>query len=100
MIVVTRLDRRQFAINPDLIERIQASPDTTLHLADGTTYVVAESMTDIIELIARYRAYVLSVAREMPGSDFGPGSPALTVVRPTDNAAAQSEKTVRLPPRK
>lgn len=99
MIVVTRLDRREFAINPDLIERIQASPDTTLHMADGTTYIVAESMRDIIELIARYRAYVIRMARDMP-ADFGQGGPALTVVHPEDHAAEQSAKTVPLPTRK
>ncbi|MBT1002806.1 flagellar FlbD family protein [Paenarthrobacter sp. DKR-5] len=63
MIVVTRLDRREFAINPDLIERIHASPDTTLHLADGSTYIVAETMEEVIERIARYRAYVIGLAR-------------------------------------
>ena len=30
MIIVTRLDRTRFAVNPDLIERIHASPDTCL----------------------------------------------------------------------
>lgn len=98
MIVVTRLDRSEYAINPDLIERIVASPDTTLHMADGSTYIVAESMTEVIELIARYRAYVLRVARDMPDTDFSPASPALRVVSLTD-ATNQTARAVR-PPRK
>ena len=35
MIVVTRLNDSQFAVNPDLIERIYANPDTTLVMVDG-----------------------------------------------------------------
>jgi flagellar protein FlbD len=68
MIVVTRLDRTQFAINPDLIERIYASPDTTLHLADSATYIVTESMREVIDLITAYRASVIRMARDMASS--------------------------------
>ena len=44
MIVVTRLNNSQFAINPDLIERINSNPDTTLVMVDGSKYIVTESM--------------------------------------------------------
>lgn len=63
MIVVTRLNHSRFAINPDLIERIQASPDTTLVLADGTTYVVTETLEQVIDLVTDFRARVISRAR-------------------------------------
>jgi flagellar protein FlbD len=63
MIVVTRLNNSRFAVNPDLIERIQASPDTTLVLADGTTYVVAETLEQVIDLVTDFRAKVISRAR-------------------------------------
>ena len=62
MIVVTRLNDSQFAINPDLIERIHASPDTTLVLVDGSSYIVTETLDELIELIARYRARVIALA--------------------------------------
>jgi len=62
MIVVTRLNRTRFAVNPDLVERIQATPDTTIILVDGATYVVTETMDDVIEQIVRYRARVLAAA--------------------------------------
>jgi flagellar protein FlbD len=65
MITVTRLDRTRFAVNPDLIERIQASPDTTLHMIDGHVYVVAEDLEAVIDLIVAYRARVLHVAQAM-----------------------------------
>ena len=62
MIVVTRLNRSRFALNPDLIERIQASPDTTIVMVDGATFVVTESMDDVIGKIADFRAGVLAAA--------------------------------------
>lgn len=63
MIVVTRLNDSQFAINPDLIERIHANPDTTLVMVDGAKYIVTESMGEIIERIAQYRARVVALAQ-------------------------------------
>jgi flagellar protein FlbD len=66
MIVVTRLNRTRFAVNPDLIERIQAAPDTTITMVDGATFVVAESMDDVIEQITRFRARVLATAAAWP----------------------------------
>lgn len=65
MITVTRLDQTRFAVNPDLIERVQASPDTTLHMIDGHVYVVAESLDAVIELIVAYRARVLDAAQAL-----------------------------------
>ena len=56
MIVLTRLNRTRFAVNPDLIERVQATPDTTLIMVDGATFVVTETMDDVIARITRFRA--------------------------------------------
>lgn len=63
MIVVTRLNTSRFAINPDLIERIQENPDTVLIMLNGAKYVVLEPMDEVIELIAQFRARVVSTAR-------------------------------------
>ena len=66
MIVVTRLNGSRFAVNPDLVERVQASPDTTLVLVGGTTYIVTENLDEVIDLIAAYRARVISAAYAGP----------------------------------
>jgi uncharacterized protein YlzI (FlbEa/FlbD family) len=63
MIILTRLNNSHFAVNPDLVERIHSNPDTTLTLVDGTTYIVTESMDEVIDLMARFRARVISLAR-------------------------------------
>ncbi len=63
MIIVTRLNGPAFAVNPDLIERAESTPDTVLTLVDGTKYVVAESLERLIMLIRDYRASVIAAAR-------------------------------------
>jgi flagellar protein FlbD len=52
MITVTRLNGPAFALNPDLIERIESTPETVITLVDGAKYVVRE---DVDELVARVR---------------------------------------------
>lgn len=62
MIVVTRLNGSRFAVNPDLIERIQEHPDTVLLMVNGARYVVLEPMDDVIGLIVGFRARVVAAA--------------------------------------
>jgi len=68
MIVVTRLNDSRFAVNPDLIERIHETPDTVLIMVDGAKYVVTEPMSEVIEMIARYRARIVSLAYDEPSA--------------------------------
>ncbi|WP_243230411.1 flagellar FlbD family protein [Microbacterium sp. CIAB417] len=82
MIVVTRLNRTRFAVNPDLIERIQASPDTTLIMVDGATFVITETMDEVIEQIIDLRARVLAAAARRQASDDGATERA--IAGPTD----------------
>lgn len=102
MIVVTRLNESRFAVNPDLIERIHASPDTTLVMVDGAKYIVTETMEEVIEMIAGYRAYVLNLAREMPAAIYQHGHPQLGLVPPVGEqpgGPGPAGKTVPLRPR-
>jgi flagellar protein FlbD len=84
MIVVTRLNGSGFAVNPDLVERIQETPDTTLIMVDGAKYIVRESMADVIDLIAAYRARIVGMAY---GTDLQAGRNA-TGPQPTLAAVA------------
>ncbi len=59
MITVTRRNGTTFALNPDLIERVEATPDTVITLVSGTRYVVAESVRDIVDAVRNFRAAVL-----------------------------------------
>ena len=71
MIVLTRLNRSRFAVNPDLIERVQATPDTTLIMVDGATFVVTETMDDVIAQITLFRAGVLATAAALISANEG-----------------------------
>ncbi|MFC5930095.1 hypothetical protein D6T64_09145 [Cryobacterium melibiosiphilum] len=73
MIIVTRLNNVQFAINPDLIERIHANPDTTLIMVDGANFIVTETMAEVIERIATYRAHVIALAYDSQGEEIPRG---------------------------
>lgn len=93
MIVVTRLDGRQFALNPDLIERIFESPDTTVVMADGANYIVTESMADIIEKIARFRARIISMAHNYADDPEEPHSPPkLSIIHPSGNHSTSGQQ--------
>lgn len=60
MIILTRLGGPAFAVNPDLIERADSTPDTVLTLVDGTKYVVTEPVETLIERVIEFRARVIS----------------------------------------
>ena len=65
MIIVTRLNGPPFALNPDLIERADTTPDTVLTLVDGTKYLIAESVEEVIEAVREYRASVIALAQRI-----------------------------------
>jgi len=68
LITVTRLTGQQFAINPDLVERIECTPDTILVLMDGTRYLVAETMPEVVAMVQEYRAGVIARALQPPAA--------------------------------
>lgn len=65
MILVTRLNGPVFALNPDLVERADCTPDTVVTLVDGTKYVIAESVPEFMQLVQTHRAAVIAAARHM-----------------------------------
>ncbi len=90
MILVTRLNGPVFALNPDLVERADCTPDTVITLVDGTKYVIAESLAELIELIRQYRASVIAEAEQRvrataygdsDGSSRGRPEPTAKIVR-------------------
>jgi flagellar protein FlbD len=93
VILVTRLNGAVFALNLDLIERADATPDTVVTLVDGTKYVIAESLTDLIDLIRDFRASVITQAQGMESSVIGEGAWPQS---PTSDSTA---KVLRLPRR-
>jgi flagellar protein FlbD len=62
MIIVTRLHGTTEAVNCDLIERVEASPETVVTLVDGSRYVVRESVAEIVDKVRAFRASVVLLA--------------------------------------
>lgn len=55
MIKVTRLNGEIFIVNSDLIEMIEANPDTVITLTTSHKLVVKETMDEMLKLIKEYK---------------------------------------------
>ena len=83
MILVTRINGAVFALNPDLVERADCTPDTVVTLVDGTKYVIAESVPEFIDTVRLYRASLISQASRMESEP----APATSSVLDADHDA-------------
>jgi flagellar protein FlbD len=84
MIVLTRLNGPSFALNPDLIERVEADPDTVVVLIGGARYPVDESVDELLERIREFRGQIIASAHAI---EFAP-TPArkLRIIPPPEVA--------------
>ncbi len=64
VIAVTRLDGKEYYINPHQIESIETRPDTTLLLLSGKHVIVRETPTLVIERIVAYRRSIGAFGNE------------------------------------
>lgn len=57
MIVVRKKtrDAKEIVINADLIEAVEANPDTIITLINGNKIMVQESIEDIVKLVIEYK---------------------------------------------
>lgn len=68
MIRVTRINDAELVINADLIEFVEATPDTMISLTTGKKIMVKETVDEIIDRVAQFKQR--SAARSlMPGAD-------------------------------
>ena len=66
MILLTRYHSgERIAVNSDLIERIEETPDTVITLTNGTKHVVQQSIDEIIEKVQMAKATTLALANRM-----------------------------------
>ncbi|MEU4687251.1 flagellar FlbD family protein [Actinoplanes sp. NPDC023714] len=76
VILVTRINGSVFALNPDLVERVDCTPDTVVTLVDGTKYIISESVPEFIDSVRHYRASLIAQASRMEPEPTSPTSPA------------------------
>lgn len=75
MITLTRLSGSAFALNSDLIERVDSTPDTVVSLIDGTKYVVRETLEEVVLAVREYRGQVIAAGSRLTDA-APPASPA------------------------
>jgi len=55
MIELTKLNNQKVVINSDLIEYVEAAPDTTITLTTGNRFVVKESVDELVDKVIGFR---------------------------------------------
>ncbi len=72
MILLTRLNGERFALNVDLIERAETTPDTVIRTVEGSNYVVTETIEEVIEKVIDFKAAVINRADAVGSHDQFP----------------------------
>lgn len=110
MIILTRLGGNEMAVNPDLIERAEPTPDTVITMVDGHKIVVAEPVDEVVRRVRTWRssvaaeAYVLSrqLTEEDPDEEEAAEPDLMAATQEVvDHSALGSTlaRVLRMPPR-
>lgn len=55
MIKLTGLNKEEFILNAEVIEKIETMPETLITLVNGKRYIVLESTEDVIDKVIKYK---------------------------------------------
>ncbi|WP_448375216.1 flagellar FlbD family protein [Fervidobacterium sp.] len=55
MIKLTGMNGKEFYLNAEYIEKIEANPDTTITLYNGRKYIVLEPVQEVVNRILDYK---------------------------------------------
>jgi flagellar protein FlbD len=83
VILLRRLGGATFALNSDLIERVDSTPETVITLTDGTRYLVRESVEQVVERVRSYRGSVIAAAAHLEASESPSARPGRLASVPT-----------------
>lgn len=75
-----------FLVNADLIETIEARPDTTIMMVNKHRYLVEDSVDQVVARIIEFRARVTAAAGGI--EDHAAGARALTAIADRDKEQA------------
>jgi len=70
MIRVTRLNGAELVLNADLIESLEATPDTVVALTTGKKLMVKEAVDDVVSKIVEYRQLIFKMVQVTRTSDI------------------------------
>ena len=60
MIRLTRLNGDEFYLNAELIETVEARPDTTITLLNGDRFIVREPVEEVVDRVIEYKRKIYS----------------------------------------
>jgi len=60
MIQLTRLNHAPLILNADLIEHVEATPDTVVALTNGRKFMVLESAEEVVNKVIEFRKTILN----------------------------------------
>ena len=62
MIRLTRINKVPLVLNSDLIEHLEATPDTVVSLTTGQKFLVLETPDEVVEKIVEFRRLIAQPA--------------------------------------
>lgn len=63
MVALTRINHQEIVVNCDLIEHVEAHPDTVVTLTNGQKIMVLETPKEIVDHVIAFRAKVRHAAQ-------------------------------------
>ncbi len=70
MIKLTRLDDTEIVLNANLIEYIEATPDTVITMTTGRKYIVKESVDEVIKKAEEFFSRSFPIYVKKPGEEI------------------------------
>lgn len=63
MVKLSRINGAEVTVNAELIETVEATPDTIVSLTTGKKLMVVESVDQVVEKVIAYRRTLVTVLR-------------------------------------
>lgn len=89
MIELTRLNGNPLAVNSDLIQFAESSPDTVLTMVSGEKLIVSEDLREVADRMIAYRARIMAEAARL--CPEGPAATAGLDAVACSNAAVEPQ---------
>lgn len=74
MIKVSRLNGRELVVNAEMIETMEATPDTVVTLTNGKRLVVREGVDEMIRRVIEYKRGIYNMPPGCPSSSRETGA--------------------------
>lgn len=64
MIILTKINNAQIAVNSDLIQYIEETPDTVITMSTNEKVVVQEAIEEVIKKVVHYRRLISGLVEQ------------------------------------